>query len=489
MNVRLKKEIREILPTLVLSILLVGLPPLFWASQSQGFSFVALVIGSAALGGVTFGSEFQRRTFSLLLAQPVPRSVLWNEKMMVLGGSLAAITACALTLQIPVFHSAADDVLALVLIPLCCFAGAPLLTLLARNGIAGGVFGITLPCGLVAIIVTVTTRLSFLEERVGAVVVGMLLVYCCTAYWLGYAFFHRFQAEEGRGRELNLPAGLQKRLARIGGLIPVRPATPMVALLRKEMRLQQINFLLAGVFVLVALAGAFVAWARPENRQWAEYILAPDFFLYVCVLPLVVGAVAFAEERNWGLYEWQLTLPPSVRKQWAAKLVTTLPASFLLGVLLPGLLWLAGWRLFAEPGGKIPALASEWLSPRWCGICLGQLLLMSMAGYAGSWNSSTLKAILFPIAMVLLGLIVVKLVLLIVAAGSGGGPEFAEAPGFSPWHFVNLCLIVLLCLFQWLSYRNFRHTDISYKAIVGQSALLLIAFVAMVVVFTTRYCE
>ena len=46
------------------------------------------------MAGSSFGNEFQYRTFSLLLSQPIARSVVWREKMLVLGaGILASLAA------------------------------------------------------------------------------------------------------------------------------------------------------------------------------------------------------------------------------------------------------------------------------------------------------------------------------------------------------------------------------------------------------------
>ena len=103
------------------------------------------------MAGSSFGSEFQHRTLSLLLSQPIARSVIWRDKMLVLGAgmvaSLAVLVGC-----LAVAGSGSDDQewLVLALIPLCAFCGAPFWTLVLRQGIGGMVFAVGAPSGILA---------------------------------------------------------------------------------------------------------------------------------------------------------------------------------------------------------------------------------------------------------------------------------------------------------------------------------------------------
>ena len=59
------------------------------------------------MAGSSFGSEFQHRTLSLLLSQPIARSVVWREKMLVLGaGMLASLVALLVCLAVAAPRSA-----------------------------------------------------------------------------------------------------------------------------------------------------------------------------------------------------------------------------------------------------------------------------------------------------------------------------------------------------------------------------------------------
>src|SRR5689334_331207 len=56
------------------------------------FAPIVLAVSLTILAGASFGSEFQQRTISLLISQPLPRSRIWNEKMGVLIWSIVMVT-------------------------------------------------------------------------------------------------------------------------------------------------------------------------------------------------------------------------------------------------------------------------------------------------------------------------------------------------------------------------------------------------------------
>src|SRR5260221_10863649 len=135
MNTRNLKESRDLLPFAGATVLLIVMPCVIWRRQTEAVGALgsfAFGLGCAIMGGVSFGNEFQRRTFSMLLSQPIPRAVIWREKMLVLGASLllalAAIWAC-LWFFVPRGWADLDAVLLLPLVGLCAFCGAPCWTL------------------------------------------------------------------------------------------------------------------------------------------------------------------------------------------------------------------------------------------------------------------------------------------------------------------------------------------------------------------------
>ncbi|MCX6924384.1 MAG: hypothetical protein NT154_14395, partial [Verrucomicrobia bacterium] len=402
MNARLIKETRDLLPIFVGTLPLIVVPQLIWPPVM--FGVFALGVACVMMAGSTFGAEFQHRTISLLLSQPIPRSVIWRDKMLVLGigmaTSLAALLVC-LAVSRPVIDG--PNWLALVFIPLCAFCGAPLYTLVLRQGIGGMVAAVCAPCGMLAMYALVTQQFSGDEPAtLVSAILCLLIIYCALVYRLGFTTFKRLQAMDVPARELGLPSGLEAFLVRPLTKVTSQFRGPFATLLKKEFHLQQVSFLLAGVFVLIAVAGFCLAKSYPEV---AAGTVGGDIFIYALLLPLVAGAISVGEERGWGMAEWHLTFPPSAVKQWSAKMVATLLTSLVLGLLLPAAIFLAADPLFSKPGTSTslpPAMAFL------CGV-LGQLLLTSVAVYAASFTKNTLQAILA--ALVILALVGLTLAL------------------------------------------------------------------------------
>ena len=486
MNARLIKETRDLLPMFAGTLPLIVVPSLIW--PAAGIGFVALGVACVVMAGSSFGNEFQHRTLLLLLSQPIARSVLWRDKMRVLGagmlGSLAALLVC-LAVCCPGQDPVQDHGgwVALVLIPLCAFCGTPYWTLLLRHGIGGMVFSVAIPTWI--LLVTGFVAGQFSETNAAAQAVGqqiaslLLLIYCAFVYWLGYAKFKRLEAVDGPSRELSLSAGLEAVFVRPLTKASSRFRSPFATLLRKELRLQQTSFLLAGLFFLVAVAGACVVKYR---RELAEAIVGFDCMIYVVILPLIAGAVSVAEERGWGMAEWHLTLPPSALKQWSAIMLAALSTSLALGLLLPTALWLAVVPLFNHPGaGDSLPPASE--IPGWIFL---QLLVTSAAVYAASFSKSTLRAILAAFAIIAVGVGASALV-------SWGWADEA-APRLVLWTgrpHMKPCLVLpvlsgalgfMLCLIQWFAWSNFRRGEPSTLRLLVQFAVILLS-VSLVALF------
>jgi hypothetical protein len=471
MNARLIKETRALLPIFACMLPLIVVPQLIW--PMAGFGYLALGVGSMLMAGSTFGTEFQHRTISLLLSQPISRSVIWREKMLVLGAgmvtSLAALLGC-LAVSNP--QSDYRDWLVLVFVPLCAFCGAPFWTLLLRQSIAGMVLTVGTPCGILAVFALVTAQMGG-NEPAGLVpaILSLFFIYCALVYWLGYAKFQRLEAVDTPTRELGLPASLEAILMAPLTKVSSRFRGPFATLLKKEFRLLQVGFLLAGVFVLIAVTGLGIAKRYPEV---ATGVVGGDIFLYALILPLVLGAISVAEERGWGIAEWHLTLPPSSRKQWSAKMVATLSTSLVLGLVLPTAVFLVADPLF-NPSGARTSFPPAFGSLSWV---LGQLLVTSVAVYAASFSKTTLQAIL------------AALVILIASGGalllaSYWGHHVARAPipwigqpGQDEWLILPLlsaALAFVLCLFQWFAWSNFLRYGLPALRLIAQLTVILLA--------------
>ncbi|HVM50767.1 MAG TPA: hypothetical protein VMU04_22255 [Candidatus Acidoferrum sp.] len=470
MSANLIKETRELLLVVLGTLALIIVPFLLNGADAAPFATVAFVLGAFVLGGCCFGNEFQHRTFPLLLSQPISRSVLWREKMLALGaGIVTCLAALGLCRLIYGRGSEGEEPGIVVMIALCAFCGAPYFTLVCRHAIAGMAVATGFPVLLLLLgaLLTGWWLKNEAVELTGAVM--LVTLYCAAVLWSGHARFRALEVFDAAAPEISLPAGLEAALARPMARASSRLRGAFGSLLRKEFRIQQVSFLLAGALILIAAAGCCVI---PIYRELAVGIIAADYGTFMLVLPLVAGAMAVAEERGWGLAEWHLTLPPSARQQWSAKMLVTLPTSLGLGLLLPGGMFLVIRALLhvRGPGPDFPlgyGLAS---------LALGQLLVTSLAMYAGSCSRTTLRAILAVFGILITAYPVVSLAAIWGARGTV--PPALSALLFRflcPLDVQGIALFLMLCLVQWLAWSNFRRSGTPIRRLTGQFFGLLLA--------------
>lgn len=473
MNTRLMKETRELLPVFTGTLLLIVVPCLIWGAHAEPFAVVACGVGCAVLAGCSIGNEFQHRTLSLLLSQPVARSVLWRDKMLVLGAGILTCLAALFLCQrayCPVPDREAQATLALV--ALCAFCGAPYGTIVSRQTMAGICSTAAGPVSLLGVYALMNWWLFNHRVIQLSDAVILLVPYCAVVFWRGNSRFKRLEVIDSPVRELGLPAGLEAFLARLLTKASSRFRGPFASLLKKEFRLQQASFLLAGGFFLIAVIGFCLI---PLYADLGQGILAADFSVVVLILPLVAGAIAVAEEKGWDLAEWQRTLPPSARQQWLAKMLATLTTSLALGLLLPAAIFLAGEPLLFPRGSRVAFPTAYGLAA----CVLGQLLVTSVAVYAASFCKSTMRAIL-----VAVGILVATFGALFQTAWWLSGmfapalsvhyDQFSRMP--PALHLVlPLMLLLMLCLTQWFAWTNFRRFGPPVRRLVIQLLVLLIA--------------
>ncbi len=127
----------------------------------------------------------------------------------------------------------------------------------------------------------------------------------------------------------------------------------------------------------------------------AEPVLRAGFVIYLLMLPFLAGAIGVAEEKAWGVTDWQMALPPSALKQWSTKMLVTLSTSVILGLALPIALLLAASALglLDHPESLIPVMPISLV------YVIGHLLLTSVVVYAATLSSNTLRAIMLAFAV------------------------------------------------------------------------------------------
>ena len=317
---------------------------------------------------------------------------------------------------------------------------APWLTLLCRSPLAGTVFTVALPFGFWTLSEAMAlARFGFdytaSSETVNfkAGVMGFMLL----AHWAGGAVcgwrkFRRLEAIEGRVGELHLPRWLSRQHPAKSVTRPSKSGHPLWGLVKKELRLQQIAFFTAGIFLLVWLCWWQIHRLRPDL---GSTFIDAGTFLYVGLLPLLIGAVASAEERQLGTAEWQILLPVAARKQWMIKVAVLLALSIILAVLLPvGALGLFSW------GGDF----KEGLLSLTMVFCGAAVALTTMSLYISSACNNGLKAMLvsLPVAVALLALIGIAFKSYLALSELGTGED-----SLGKWLAVSAPPILLLGLF------------------------------------------
>jgi hypothetical protein len=461
MNIRLLKEFRILRLPLAATILLTVVPPLIWGSDAIPWMAYAFGAGCLIMAALSFGVEFQNRTLGLLLTAPVSREKIWGEKMLVLGACLAcALVAGLLTVwvMIPVADFRQFPWLAVCALPFAAFCTAPLHVLFYRNtlvGILGSAALPVLPLGLVAGI----GAWLFPERSVEVPVRITAVLYCLLGVWCGFEKFKTLQILDAHTQEIALPAKLEDFFERPIRRLSAAWTGPFASLVKKELRLQKINFLLAPVFLLIAVVATALHPFKPEV---GEGIMLADVLLYVVLIPIISPAVAFAEERTWGMAQWHLSLPPSARRQWAAKLLVILFINLVLGILLPIAVFPLSQKLMGFPYsfGHLEDLANP-------GFAMIYSLVTVVSFFAASISPNTLRAMISSIGLIILSLA------LIMGTGRTADDYFRTAGvAYDPMPGLILSLGFILFLLH-LSYLNFRVPDLSRLRILLQTGIFI----------------
>jgi hypothetical protein len=107
--------------------------------------------------------------------------------------------------------------------------------------------------------------------------------------------------------------------------------SPTWLLIRKELRFQQLAFVMAAIYVVVYL----VIVSRTRGMFSENDIAFALSVLYAGLLAVLIGSVASAEERNLRTLDAQLLLPMRTSRQWLVKVATVFGLTLLLTIVLP----------------------------------------------------------------------------------------------------------------------------------------------------------
>jgi len=390
-QVAIRKELRAVGPAwLVCLLALLVTASLLDADVAQDWTIAVYVFGATALGALSMGHEYIDGTLSLLLSQPRPRAHIVLLKLGVLVPALLTLGALYMVLG-----SAAPNVRGVVFVTplLCGLFIAPWLTMLCRNPLGGIVFTTAVP-GMLLFISQIAASTRFgtdpaaanasVAMEIDVLLWGMLAVSTVAAV-SGWRLFMRLEAIDGPGQAI----GLGWRRAGTPGTA----AAPAFAkrralwlLVKKELRLQQLSFVVSGLYVLGWLGIWAAKLTMPDAYATLLFTLTATNAL---AASLLAGSLASAEERQLGTLEWHTLLPAPARTQWAVKAGTAIALACVLGLAVPmAMTFLTGSREVYE--SMRPLLS--------VGVGYTVIFVTVVSLYVSSLCATSLQALLWSVA-------------------------------------------------------------------------------------------
>jgi hypothetical protein len=220
---------------------------------------------------------------------------------------------------------------------------APWLTMVCRSTLPGMVFALSLEGALwtaaevLRLLIYGMDSATLRSARAFTLSVFSveIVAACVIAAVLGLRNFVNLEVIEGPDRDLHLPRWLFPPSDALSATPRRRSAYWLMV--NKELRLQQLSFVVSALIVVEWLIVSILRRIVPE-------FAGPPFgavtVLYSAVLAMLIGSFASAEERQLGTLEWQVLLPIPAWKQWTVKVATAIGLVLLLGIGLPALLTL-----------------------------------------------------------------------------------------------------------------------------------------------------
>lgn len=499
-RLRLAKEARALLPMWAAVAVWITAPFLLPAADPLAYAFGGFLFGCAVLGPVCVGHEFTHRTMSVLLAQPVPRRQLWREKLLVTGTALLGLSLLLVSLihltqgwEEVTRRAAEDDPLRVmlfvavpVLVPVMAFCTGPALTLVTRNALGGAAATFIYPFFLLIAGLLIMASMGELPVRVEEqfLLSYVLLVggiYSGGVFLFGCRRFERLEDVSTIAQQFAPPRQVRALFSGLTRHLTPARRGPTLNLLRKELRLQQPAFLVAAF--LIALWLTFIVVWKVHPPVGAEILIVPSILLALGI-PVTVGIVSTAEERNLGVHEWHLTLPVSARRQWCVKVFIALSVNAVLGLVLPGLLAHASSWLANNPQ-LVADIPGRNVSP----LIVTNAVIFSAALYASTASANSIRALIGTIVLFLAGAMVLNFADYIVSSNPNEGflvdvakQLYHRTPSFMGPIREQRWLLGWSCLAVWLFFlglSNFRHSLQSFWRPVRR----MVVFFAVVCAF------
>lgn len=510
MNALVQKEVRLLLPSFVIGLLLTFSVLLIPGEPDSApgirsilvifpFLLCPAIVVMMALDSV--GRELSAGTFSSLLAQPISRARIWWTKALLLAAAIVSVWAAwwlsllnnkSFTMNPKELHEA---FVTTVLFALVAYSGGLWTVLLLRHVAAAFWLTLLIPAALAMFTAYVTEKYGsagFTERNLTVV----LVAYSIAGFWGARRMFLRAQDVQWTSGTIALPGWL-KFPRWFDATRRIQGRRPRLALLAKELQLHQSQFVIAGVLALLHLAViATRKFGGDFKSSPALEFLLGQFWVLWFAMPLLVGCATVAEERRLGTLEGQLCLPVRRRTQFVIKFFSALLLSVILGGVIP--LLLEGGSILPDPDLKGVSSdssdSSEWV---FGGVIVQTVLIvvaeimplrhhLTLAGIAAlvgiiSFYASTLaRNTLQAFAPAVLGIIVTWALLL----GASQIENIFQYPFWRGWLVYLLGVPMMTLALAALTYWNYQRVLVGWN-VWRRNALVFFTALAVVIGATT----
>jgi len=480
------KEFRAVLPIWGAAIVALLLPsllglPVFGMPQPEVWRITSFVIGSVVVAAWLFTREFQDRTLLWQLVLSQGRNAPLMRKAGVAFVLQLLLTGLYLVVGAGDWRGSHGLMEFCLTVAVVAPASACFWASVQRSAPGVLVLALATPYlfafGCYAGIEALTERfpgewvmaLGYAETR-NRVIAALFVVYAagCTA---GVAWFWRRLQLKGDAIQVStIETTISSRW--LGARAYVRrPA--WLALVRKELGLQRFCFWLAALLLVAALGFivgdlllqhlievAAQAGQTTLRLGWWQSMLrgfgSAMFVVFAALIPVLTGALAFAEEEHLGNRAWQLCQPVKAGRQWFFKLGVAAGLSLGLGVVLPvSIAWAYASLRIGE--ATIPDVEPGVPSQ----LLITHFLAFSLAAWCATWSRNTVTAIMKGF----LGLLVFVAILQWMYGLLWVGRPVLSLPD---WRLAALAVVVAALTMTLL---NHRRLGLGARQWLGQAAL------------------
>jgi len=467
----IKKDLRALLP-LWAACIATMIGGRLAGGEYLDLSIVAYLLGSAAIGAWSIGHEYTHRTLGTLLTLPVPRWRIWLWKLEVTAPLLLSLNMLALV----IFPRSPDLRFGAATYYLPTLAGlfiAPWLTIVGRGAVAGAVFTNSIAAILFLAGGWIGVQ-RYGYTRVADVFQASFLSWTLTALSVfaavhGWRLFSRLQVLDAfnTGVHLRLPRAATADHARIVA------RHPLGALIRKELRLHQLAWLVAAMYVVLYVVIVVTRRSQHDADNFATLLSV----IHGMVQALLIGGLASAEERHFGTHDGQLLLPVSSTRQWLVKVGAAILHTEVLAIGLPllmvFLLPVEGVRAF----GRRPVMPGE--------VLLIIAAVTSLSLYVSTLMSSGLRALIVSVPVALASAIFMQRLSQQVSSRvyhllwiGKSRPIVYRPPVMAAETFLSVVTVAIAALIVWRALPHYRWNDRRALRIAGDAVFVFAALLA-----------